>query len=200
MSEGIEQRPARSAWDRVKAVLRFEPDIFMEIAQDNSATGQACVVFGVAVLLSCLWTFPIVPIAWLFGFLGIAIMTGLFMLLARMFAGGPPSEGVAESHEPREDRRDDMLPYSGWLRAILFASVPVAFGVVPLVGTFIGAIFSLILEIVAIRELSGISTGAAVMTWLIAVLVPGILLIVSVMLFGFWMLGIFGLNELLHWH
>ena len=58
MNEGIEQSPARSAWDRVKAVLRFEPGIFKEIAQDSKATGQACVVFGVAVLLSCLWTLP----------------------------------------------------------------------------------------------------------------------------------------------
>ena len=198
MNEGIERPPARSAWDRVKAVLRFEPGIFVEIAQDNSAMGQACGVFAVAVLLSCLWTLPIVPIAWLFGFLGLAIMTGLFMLLARMFAGSPPADGAADPHELREDRRDDMPPYSGWLRAMLFASAPAAIGVVPLVGTLIGAIFSLILEIVAIRELSGISTGAAVMAWIIAVLVPGILLVVSIMIFGFSILAIFGLNEFLH--
>ncbi len=198
MNEGMEQPPARSAWNRVIAVLRFEPGIFREIAQDSRATGQACVVFGVAVLLSCLWTLPIVPIAWLFGFLGLAMMTGLFMLLARMFVGAPPSDGAADSHELREDRRDDMPPYSGWLRAILFASAPAAFGVVPLVGTFIGAIYNLILQIVAIRELSGISTGAAVMAWIIAVLVPGILLVVSIMIFGFSILAIFGLNEFLH--
>ena len=198
MNEGIEQSPARSAWDRVKAVLRFEPGIFKEIAQDSKATGQACVVFGVAVLLSCLWTWPIVPIAWLFAFLGLAMMTGLFMLLARMFAGSPPSDGAADPHDLREDRRDDMPPYSGWLRAILFASTPVAFGVVPLVGTFIGAIFSLILEIIAIRELSGISTGAAVMAWLIAVLVPGILLVVSIMIFGFSLLAFLGVSKFLH--
>lgn len=200
MNEGMEQPLTRSAWNRVMAVLRFEPGIFKEIAQDSKATGQACVVFGVAGLLSCLWTLPLVPLAWLFGFLGLAIMTGLFMLFARMFAGNPPSEGVAEPQELREDRRDDIPPYSGWFRAILFTSAPAAFGVVPLVGSFIGAILGLILEIVAIRELSGISTGAAVMAWIIAVLVPGILLIVSIMLFGFSMLGMFGLYELMNWH
>lgn len=198
MTEGMEQPPARPAWNRVTAVLRFEPGIFNEIAQDNKATGQACVVFGVAVLLGSLWTLPVVPLAWLFGFLGLAIMTGLFMLLARMFAGGPPPEGAADPDGVREDRRDEMPPYSGWFRAILFASAPVAFGVVPLVGSLIGAIFSLILEIVAIRELSGISTGAAVMVWIIAILVPGILLVVGIMIFGFSLLAIFGLNEVLN--
>ena len=194
MTEGMEQPPARSAWNRVTAVLRFEPGIFNEIAQDNKATGQACVVFGVALLLSFFWTLPIVPVAWLFGFLGIAIMTGLFMLLARMFAGGPAPDEAADPHGLGEDRRDDMPPYSGWFRAILFASSPVAFGVVPLVGTLIGAIFSLILEVVAIRELSGISTGAAVMAWIIAMLVPGILVVVGIMIFGLSLLAIFGLN------
>ena len=194
MNEGMEQPPARSAWNRVTAVLRFEPGIFNEVAQDNKATGQACVVFGVALLLSFFWTLPIVPVAWLLGFLGIAIMTGLFMLLARMFAGSPPPDGAAGPDGLPEDRRDDTPPYSGWLRAILFASAPLAFGLVPLVGTLIGAIFCLILEIVAIRELSGISTGAAVMAWIIAMLVPGILLVVAIMIFGLSLLAIFGLN------
>ena len=198
MNEGIEQSPARSAWDRVKAVLRFEPGIFKEIAQDSKATGQACVVFGVAVLLSCLWTLPLVPIAWLFAFLGLAMMTGLFMLLARMFAGSPHSDGAPDLNEVREHLRDDMPPYTGWLRAILFASTPVAFGVVPFVGPLIGAIFSMILEIVAIRELSGISTGAAVMSWIIAMLVPGILFVVSIMVFGFSLLAYLGISGFLH--
>lgn len=198
MNEGMEQPPARSAWNRVTAVLRFEPGIFNEIAQDNKATGQACVVFGVALLLSFFWTLPIVPVAWLFGFLGMAIMTGLFMLLARMFAGGPAPDEAANPDGLGEDRRDDMPPYSGWFRAMLFASSPLAFGVVPLVGTLIGSIFSLILETVAIRELSGISTGAAVMAWIIAMLVPAILLVVGIMVFGLSLLAIFGLNDFLN--
>ena len=200
MNEGIEQPPARSAWDRVKAVLRFEPGIFMEIAQDNSATGQACGVFALAVLLSCLLGLPFVLLAWPAGFLGIAIMTGLFMLVSRMFAGSPPTEGSTGPDGGSEDRQGLSPCYSGWLRAVLFASAPVAFGIVPFVGTFIGAIYNLILQIIAIRELSGISMAAAVMTWLIAMLFPAILLIVGIMLFGFSMLGIFGLNELLNWH
>ncbi len=56
MNEGMEQRPTSSAWNRVTAVLRFEPGIFNEIAQDSKATGQALLVFGLAVLLSSLWT------------------------------------------------------------------------------------------------------------------------------------------------
>jgi hypothetical protein len=170
----------------------------MEIAEDTSATGQACGVFALAVLLSCLLGLPIVLLAWPAGFLGVVIMAGLFMLVSSMFAGSPPSEGLAEPDDGSEDRQDHRLPYLGWLRAVLFASAPVAFGVVPLVGTLIGAIFSLILEIVAIRELSGISTGAAVMVWIITILVPGILLVVGIMIFGFSLLAIFGLNEVLH--
>lgn len=196
MSEGIGEPTARSTVNRVKAVLRFEPGIFKEIAQDNTATGQACVVFGLAVLLSCLLALPIVLLAWPVGFLGLAIMAGLFKLVASMFAGSPPTDGLAELDDGREDRQDRRPPYSGWLRAMLFASAPVAFGIVPLVGTFIGAIFNVILQITAIRDLSGISTPAAVITWLIAMLLPAILLIVSIMLLGFSVLGIVGLNEL----
>lgn len=198
MNEGMEQPPARSAWNRVKAVLRFEPGIFMEIAQDNSATGQACGVFALAVLLSCLLGLPIVLLAWPAGFLGVVIMAGLFMLVSSMFAGSPPSEGLAEPGDGSEDRQDHRLPYSGWLRAVLFASAPVAFGVVPLIGTLIGAIFNVILQIIAIRDLSGISTGAAVMAWIIAMLFPAILLVVGIMVFGLSILTIFGLSEFLN--
>ena len=198
MTEGIEQPPARSAWDRVKAVLRFEPGIFMEIAQDNSATGQACGVFALAVLLSCLLGLPIVLLAWPAGFLGLAIMAGLFMLVSRLFAGSPPAAGSAEADDGSEDRRELSPSYSGWLRAVLFASAPVAFGIVPFVGTFIGAIYNLILQIIAIRELAGISTAAAVMACIIAILVPGILLAVSIMIFGFSFVAFLGLSEFLH--
>ena len=200
MNEGIKQSPARSAWDRVKAVLRFEPGIFLEIAQDNNATGQACGVFALAVLLSCLLGLPIVLLAWPVGFVSLAIMAGPLMLVSSLFTSSPPIEGSAEPGDGSEDRQEFSPSYSGWLRAILFASAPVALGIVPFVGTFIGAIYNLILQIIAIRELSGISTAAAVITWLIAMLVPAIVLSVSVMLFGFSMLGIFGLNELLNWH
>lgn len=200
MNEGIERPPARSAWDRVKAVLRFEPGIFVAIAEDDSATGQACGVFALAVLLSCLLGLPLVLLAWPAGFLGIAVMAGLFKLVSSLFASSPPTDGSAEPDDGGEDRQKLSPSYSGWLRAVLFASAPVALGIVPLVGTFVGAIYNLILQIVAIRELSGISTAAAVITWLIAMLFPAILLIVTILLFGFSMLGIFGLNELLNWH
>lgn len=177
MNEEIGQSGARSTVDRVKGVLRFEPGIFSEIAEDSGATGQACVVFAVAVLLGSLWGLPAVLIAWPLGFIGLAIVAGLFQLVARLFAGEGPT-------------------YAGWLRAVLFATAPVALGVIPLLGTMIGAIFNLILQIVAIRDVSGMSTGAAVMTWIIAMAVPLILVFVGIIALGFSILGMFGLGEL----
>ena len=180
MSEEIGQSAATSTVDRVKRVLRMEPGVFKEIADDTEATGQACVVFAVAALLASLLALPAVLLTGPLGFVALAIMAGLFQLVARMFAG------------------DGVPAYAGWLRAVLFASAPGALGVIPLLGTIVGAIFSAILQIIAIRDVSGISTGAAVMTWIIAMMLPAMLVVVSIVAFGFSILGTLGLGQLLN--
>ena len=52
------------------------------------------------------------------------------------------------------------------------------------------------LQIVAFRKMSRISTGAAVTTWLIALLLPAILIGMGTLLLGISVLGLFGLGEI----
>lgn len=189
MSEEYVQPVKRPAADRLKAVFRIEPGVFKEIAEDNMATGQACGVFAVAVLLGNVWVLPLVMIALPAGFVLLALLAGLFRLVAGFFVpDAPQSAGATEA-------AGGLPPYVGWLRAVLFASAPAAFGIIPLIGTLVGGIFTLILQVSAIRELSRMPVGAAVMTWIIAMLLPGILLIAAIMVFGLSALGIFGLSE-----
>ena len=201
MNEGMEQRPARSAWDRVKAVLRFEPGIFNEIAQDNSATGP-----GVRRLRT--GGAPQLPVGSSYSPTCMAGRVSRHRDHDRPLQAGVKSVRK-QSAQPKVRRSQTMVariagnsvrptrdgfvrscsPQHLWLLASSRSSEHSSVRV-----------YNLILQIIAIRELSGISTAAAVITWLIAMLFPAILLIVGIMLFGFSMLGIFGLNELLNWH
>ena len=141
-----------SLWDRIVSVLKIEDGVFSEIASDGGATLQAILVFAVASTVGSLWSGPFllitVPIALVFVLVGAAI----YSLISRLFAS-------------------EVAPLAGWIRALLFTSIPSSLGIVPIVGSFVGGIYTLILQIVVIRELARVSTGKAVAVWLITVLV-----------------------------
>ena len=182
-------------WDRVKRVLQFDSGIFREVALDNGATGQACIVFTLAIVLGNIWVLPVTVIIWPLGFAGLAMMAGIFLLVSRQFADG--GADIDQNDSP-EHRTDGVPGYSGWLRAILFASAPMAFGVIPLFGTLIGGVFNVILQVVAIRDVARIPTGAAVMSWVIGMLLPAIIVVACVLVFGISIFGMLGLGELLN--
>ena len=148
----------RSAWERVVAMLQFQPGIFNEIASDPRSTGQAVIVFVIAQAAAMLLALPlaalVLPIV--FGFS--VVFIALFSLASRIFASEVPG-------------------YTHWFRAMLFATAPTALGVIPFVGTLVGGTYGVILQIVAIRDLARITTGRAVVVWLIVASVPLILLI-----------------------
>ena len=168
-----------SIWARVLAMLKLEPGISEEIASDRGANWQALVVFVIAQSLS---TGPVLALlALLFVPITLpaaAIMILLASLVSRLFATEVP-------------------PYSHWFRAMLFASAPYALGVIPVIGWVTGIIYALVLQIVVIRDLARIPTGQALGTWLIAILVPTVILTILAVL-GISLLGGFGLG-LLHW-
>ena len=64
---------------------------------------------------------------------------------------------------------------------------------IPFIGGAIGIVYSIVLQIVVIRDLPRISTGQAVATWLIAILLP-LAALVAVALVVISLLGGIGLG------
>ena len=164
-----------SVWERTLAMLKLEPGISEEIASDPGATSQAFVVFVIAQALG--GGVLLVPLSLLLlpvSLAATAIIILLVSLVARLFS-------------------TDVPPYSHWFRAVLFSCSPYALGVIPFVGSFVGIIYSIVLQIVVIRDLPRISTGQAVVTWLISILLP-LAALVAVAIAGISLLGGIGLG------
>ena len=155
----------RQTWNRVVAVLRLEPGIAEEIGRDPESTKQGLAVAAVANAVASLLALPLLPIVVPLAVGMTAIAAKAYSLIALLFT-------------------DEVPPYSHWLRAMLFASAPGAFGIVPFVGTFVGGVYSVVLQIVAIRDLARISTGTAIMVWVILVLIGTVLAAAVVLLFA----------------
>ena len=147
----------RTTWARVAAMLMLEPGISDEIASDPDSTKQGLVVVAVTNAVAFLLLLPIVLVTIPLSIIFIAVNAGLYCLISRVFA-----------HE--------VPPYPYWFRALLFASAPSAMGIVPIIGGLAGGIYVVVLNVVVIRDLARITTGGAIVVWLIAVLLPLILI------------------------
>ena len=144
-----------SLWTRIVSVLKIKRGVFSEIASDGGATWQAVLVFAVASTVSSLRSGSSIPlgVAWSFSY--VLVDAGVYFLVCRLLAYG-------------------VAPLAGWARALLFTNLPIALGVVPTAGLLVGMTYSLVLEVVAIRELAGITTGRAVGVLVIQVIFGGI--------------------------
>ena len=165
-SEEIHDAEARrsTTWARVVAMLKLEPGISDEIASDPDGTKQGFVVVVVTNAAAFLLLLPIVLLTIPISIIGIAINAGLCCLFSRLFAGEVPA-------------------YSNWFRAVMFATAPSALGIVPIIGALVGVIYVVVLTVVVIRDLARITTGAAIVVWLIATLLPLILITAA----GLWL-------------
>ncbi|HOP68009.1 MAG TPA: YIP1 family protein [Methanoregulaceae archaeon] len=68
--------------------------------------------------------------------------------------------------------------YAGTMKAVLYGATPyMCIGWIPIIGPFVGGLWSVVVEILGIRELHGISTGRAVAAYLAAVIVLFIILV-----------------------
>jgi len=68
--------------------------------------------------------------------------------------------------------------YIETMKAIMYGATPyMCIGWIPIIGPFIGGLWSLVVEILGIRELHGISTGRAVAAYLAAVIILMIILV-----------------------
>lgn len=160
------RREARGSatWARVVAMMQLEPGISDEIASDPNSTNQGLLVVAVANAVAYLLLLPIVLVTIPVSIVFIAINAGLYSLLSRLFASEVPE-------------------YSHWFRALLYASAPSALGIVPIIGSLVGGIYMVVLNVVVIRDLARITTGAAIVVWLIVLLLALMVIVVA----GLWL-------------
>ncbi len=148
--------------ERLTRVLKLEPAVFKEIAEDESATGPAVGISALAAAISGITsdTNLIAGIIGgaIFGVIGLFIWTGLVFVTGKLFGG--------------------KAPYIQLVRPIGYAAAPFAIGIIPFLG-LIGLAYSLVIQIRAVREVNEVGDGSAVAT----VLLPfGIIFIIAILL------------------
>lgn len=168
-----------SVWDRLLRVLKLEPGASEEIAADERATLQAVVVLALASVVSSLLVLgPAALLAIPFALVGNAIAAGIVFLVMRAFAAKPP----------------DYMPL---FRILGFAFAPNAMGLVPFLGSLAGLVYSAVLSVVAIRDLGRLSTGEAVIVYVLSVVIPFFVIgFLIVALVGMSLISLLGLGAL----
>ena len=155
-----------SFFDRVKRVFNFETGVYPEVAGNPQATLEAIVVVALATLFfgsfwSLLVFFITVPLALALT----AVSAGLVTLSARLFNKESPG-------------------FAPWFRALAFAQAPLSLGVIPLVGSFIAMVYCIATSVAAIHRVARLPVGVAILTWVIAWLLPLAFLLFLAFLFG----------------
>ena len=164
-----------SLWDRILRVLKLESGVFAEIALDAQATRQAVLVIALAYGLCFLKTGPLLLLSVPAALVAVTLSVGIVCVVARLFAEEPPQ-------------------FAPLFRALGFASVPAALGLIPLLGDFVAVVYLVVLDVVAIREACRISTEQAALVFVISVVLPLIVLSFLLITLGVSALGLFGLG------
>ena len=155
-----------SFFSRVKRVFNFEIGVYPEVAGNAQATLEAIVVVALATLLfGSFWSlflfFITVPLALALT----ALSAGLVTLSARLFNKDSPG-------------------FAAWFRALAFAQAPLSLGIVPLVGSFIAMVYCIATSVAAIHSVARLPVGVAILTWVIAWLLPLAFLLLLAFVFG----------------
>ncbi|MGQ0848944.1 MAG: YIP1 family protein [Actinomycetota bacterium] len=163
---------------RVKRALKLEAGVYQEIGNDQKATQQAIVVTIAASLIGGLGsllgpgTFRFG--GWLFGgifsVLGLAIGTGVLWLVSRLF------QGTGE--------------YINLFRSLGYATAPQALGIIPIIGGIVGAVWSIVLAIRAVKETQNVTDGASAATVLIPVVIGLVIGLILAAVIGFALFGL----------
>jgi hypothetical protein len=143
-------------FNRIAGVFKLDKNIFEEIKNDHQATIQAAFIVAIVSLISSLGgginasmlhqSFFIgffVSLVWFF--FGWILWALVSHLVGSTFFGGKGS-------------------LSGMLSAIGYAYIPQALGFIPLIGIFIGWIWSLLAGFVAVRQGLGLDNLRAFLT------------------------------------
>ena len=163
---GAQPGAESSFFGRVKRVFNFETGVYPEVAGNGQATLEAIVVVALATLFfGSFWSlfifFLTVPLALALT----AVSAGLVTLSARLF-------------------NQDSPGFAPWFRALAFAQAPLSLGIIPLVGSFIAMVYCIATSIAAIHRVAGLPVGLAILTWVIAWLLPVAFLLFLAFVFG----------------
>ncbi len=163
---GAQPGAESSFFSRVKRVFNFEVSVYPEVAGNAQATLEAIVVVALATLLfGSFWSlfifFLTVPLA----LAATALSAGLVTLSARLFNKDSPG-------------------FAAWFRALAFAQAPLSLGIVPLVGSFIAMVYCIATSVAAIHSVARLPVGVAILTWVIAWLLPLAFLLFLAFVFG----------------
>ena len=162
--------------ERITRVLRLESPVFREIADDGDAIGPA---IGVAALASAIANLTgsggIVGrlIAGAIGaVIGLFIWTAIVFLMSKAFGG--------------------KATYGQLVRPLGFSAAPYALAVVPVLGALVGAIWSLIIQIRAVRDVNEVGDGTAIAIVLIPFAILFVLGIILAVVAGLALLSLLG--------
>ena len=163
---GAQPGAESSFFGRVKRVFNFETGVYPEVAGNGQATLEAIMVVALATLFfGSFWSlfifFLTVPLALALT----AVSAGLVTLSARLF-------------------NQDSPGFAPWFRALAFAQAPLSLGIIPLVGSFIAMVYCIATSIAAIHRVAGLPVGLAILTWVIAWLLPAAFLLFLAFVFG----------------
>ena len=163
---GAQPGAESSFFGRVKRVFNFETGVYPEVAGNGQATLEAIVVVALATLFfGSFWSlfifFLTVPLALALT----AVSAGLVTLSARLF-------------------NQDSPGFAPWFRALAFAQAPLSLGIIPLVGSFIAMVYCIATSIAAIHRVARLPVGVAILTWVIAWLLPAAFLLSLAFVFG----------------
>ena len=159
---------------RMIRALKLDASVFEEVEHDRTATGQALGVVLIASVLASIWTlFGEGGLSGLLGALVGAVFGWLIWSVVTWLVGTTLFGGRADLGE--------------MLRALGFAYTPVALGIVPILGTLVGFVLTVVTFVLAVRQALDFTTGKAIGTVLIGFVVVLVFWVVVGVFFG--MLG-----------
>lgn len=159
--------------DRIVGVFKLDVNTFEEIEADQTATGQAALVVLIVAFVGALGSGYFAETGFVGGFFSSLVGTFFGWIVwsaITYFVGTSLFGGQADMGE--------------MLRVIGFAYAPQILGIIPCLGTIIGAIWTLIAGFIAVRQGLDLDNAKAFMTIVIGFIAYLVLLVVVGMIFG----------------
>ena len=159
--------PPSSFLERVKRVFNFETGVYPEVAGDGLATLEAIMVVVLSSLLAgSFWNLTLIFFLTVpFALVMTAVSAVLVSAAAKLFNRESPG-------------------FAPWFRALGFAQAPLALGLIPLLGSFVGLVYWIAASIAAIHRVARVPVGQAILTWVLALMLPLLFLLFLALLFG----------------
>lgn len=162
--------------ERLTRVLKLEPAVYKEIADDEGAIGPAIGVAAIASVIASLTGSGGIVGRIFAGAIGAVI--GLFVWTAIVFLMSKAFGGKAT--------------YGQLVRPLGYSSAPYALAIVPVLGAVVGAIWSLLIQIRAVREVNEVGDGTAIAIVLIPFAILFVLGIILAVVAGLAFLSLVG--------